>query len=69
MAQELGGYPDATAATCTAADRYGLDLAVQTPRGSASARVGFAEPVGDDPAGLRAATVELARRARAAQEG
>ena len=26
MAQVLGGYPDATAATCTGADRYGLDL-------------------------------------------
>ncbi|PRC55747.1 pyridoxamine 5'-phosphate oxidase, partial [Mycobacterium sp. ITM-2017-0098] len=26
MAQTLGGYPDATAATCTGADRYGLDL-------------------------------------------
>jgi putative heme iron utilization protein len=66
MAQALGGYPDATAATCTAADRYGLDLALKTPRGSASARVGFAEPVGDDPAGLRAACVELTHRARAA---
>jgi putative heme iron utilization protein len=68
MAQALGGYPDATAATCTAADRYGLDLALQTPRGSASARVGFAEPVAE-ASGLRGATVELARRARAAQPG
>lgn len=68
MAQQLGGYPDATAATCTAADRYGLDLAVQTPRGTAPARVGFAEPVAE-AAGLRGATVELARRARAAQKG
>jgi putative heme iron utilization protein len=66
MAQALGGYPDATAARCTAADRYGLDLAVQTPRGSAPARVGFAEPV-TDKAGLRQATVELTRRARATQ--
>jgi putative heme iron utilization protein len=54
MAQALGGYPDATAATCTAADRYGLDLAVETPRGSAPARVGFADPV-TEKAGLRAA--------------
>jgi heme iron utilization protein len=69
MAQELGGYPDATAAKCTAADRYGLDLTLETPRGTASARVGFAEPVGADPAGLRGATVELAHRARAAREG
>jgi hypothetical protein len=63
MAQALGGYPDATSARCTAADRYGLDLQVGTPRGTAPARVGFAEPV-TDPAGLRGATVELTRRAR-----
>jgi putative heme iron utilization protein len=68
MAQQLGGYPDATAAKCTAADRYGLDLTVQTPRGAAPARVGFAEPV-TEPAGLRGATVELAQGARAAREG
>jgi putative heme iron utilization protein len=64
MAQALGGYPDATAATCTGADRYGLDLQVSTPRGSAPARVGFAEPV-TEKSGLRGATVELTRRARA----
>jgi len=64
MVQALGGYPDATAAKCTGADRYGLDLQVKTPRGSAPARVGFAEPVGDDPIGLRQATVELAKRSR-----
>jgi putative heme iron utilization protein len=64
MAQALGGYPDAETARCTTADRYGLDLMVGTPRGSAPARVGFAEPV-TEPAGLRAATVELTRRARA----
>jgi putative heme iron utilization protein len=65
MAQHLGGYPDAERATCAAADRYGLDLAVETPRGHAVTRVAYAEPItsGD---GLRAATVELARRARAA---
>lgn len=63
MAQALGGYPDAESARCTAADRYGLDLVVGTPRGTAPARVGFAEPV-TDPAGLRGATVELTRRAR-----
>lgn len=64
MARALGGYPDATAATCTAADRFGLDLSVDTPRGRAVARVGFAEPVAAAD-GLRGATVELARRARA----
>lgn len=64
MALAFTGYDDATAATCTAADRYGLDLMIETPRGRAPARVGYAEPVGA-PGGLRAATVELARRARA----
>lgn len=47
------------------ADRYGLDLVVETPRGRALARVGFAEPIVAAD-GLRAATVELARRARGA---
>lgn len=63
MAKTLGGYPDATEATCTGADRYGLDLKVSTPRGVAYTRVGYATPIGsyDD---LRSATVELARRAR-----
>jgi putative heme iron utilization protein len=63
MAQALGGYPDATAATCTSIDRYGLDLDLDTPRGPTATRIGFAEPV-TAADGLRAATVELARRAR-----
>jgi heme iron utilization protein len=65
MAQALGGYPDASAASCTSIDRYGLDLELDTPRGPAATRVGFAERV-ERPDGLRAATVELARRARGA---
>jgi putative heme iron utilization protein len=64
MARALAGHPDATAATCTSADRYGLDLTVHTPRGVAPARLGFAVPCGA-PSDLRGATVELARRARA----
>ena len=63
MAQALGGYPDATTATCTSIDRYGLDLELDTPRGPSATRIGFAERV-DAADGLRAATVELARRAR-----
>jgi putative heme iron utilization protein len=63
MAQALGGYTDATAASCTRADRYGLDLWVTTPRGKAPVRVPFAEPVSARD-GLRAATIELARRSR-----
>ena len=65
MGQTLGGFPDAKRARCAAADRYGLDLRLDTPRGRASARIGFAEAV-TAPDGLRSATVELARRARAA---
>ena len=63
MAKTLGGYPDATAATCTGADRYGLDLRVVTPRGVAYTRVGYAAPI-DSIDELRSATVELARLAQ-----
>lgn len=63
MARNLGGFPDATEVFCTAADRYGLDLSVTTPRGNAATRVGYATPI-DAVADLRAATVELAKRAR-----
>ncbi len=66
MAQALAGHSDATAATCSRADRYGLDLKVETPRGNTAARVSFAEPI-TAPDGLRAATVELTRRARGEQ--
>jgi len=67
MAREPAGFTDAIAARCRGADRYGLDLWVTTPRGSGPARVGFAEPV-REAGGLRAATVALARRARAEAE-
>jgi putative heme iron utilization protein len=63
-AQTVGGYADATTATVEAIDRYGCDLRVQTPRGQAPVRVGFAEPA-QAPGDLRAATVELTHRARA----
>ena len=65
MAQALGGYPDTTAATCTGADRYGLDLRVATPRGVAYTRIGYATAI-DSIDELRSATVELTRRARQA---
>ncbi len=45
MARTLGGYPDTAAATCTGADRYGLDLRLTTDRGMAYARVGYARPI------------------------
>jgi putative heme iron utilization protein len=63
MARALAGHPDATAARCARIDRYGLDLEIEAPDGPAAARMAFAAPV-DAPGGLRAATVELARRAR-----
>jgi putative heme iron utilization protein len=63
IAQALAGYPDATAARCRRIDRYGLDLLVVTPRGGADVRVSFAARV-ESADGLRAATVELAHRAR-----
>lgn len=63
MARALGGYPDTTAAACTGVDRYGLDLRLQTERGMAYTRVGFATPI-DAIDELRSAAVELTRRAR-----
>ncbi|OBK87369.1 HugZ family protein [Mycolicibacter sinensis] len=63
MAQALGGYPDTTEATCTGADRYGLDLQVVTERGVAYTRVGYRRPI-DSIDELRAAAVELVRSAR-----
>ena len=63
MAQALGGYPDATAATCTGADRYGLDLRVDAPRGVAYTRAGYLKPI-DSIGELRSAAVELTHRAR-----
>jgi heme iron utilization protein len=63
MARALGGYPDATAATCASIDRYGLDLDLDTERGPATTRIPFAGAL-TAPGELRAATVALARRAR-----
>jgi heme iron utilization protein len=65
-AQTLGGYADATEATCEAIDRYGADLRVHTPRGQAPVRVGFAEPAAS-AGDLRAATVVLTELARSWQ--
>ena len=63
MAQALGGFPDATAAACTGADRYGLDLKVTTPRGIAYTRVGYPERL-NAVSEMRAASVELVKDAR-----
>jgi putative heme iron utilization protein len=64
IARTLGGYPDASAAYCTGLDRRGIDLTLHTPRGRAPARVAFGAEL-TDGGQLRAATVELTRRARA----
>jgi putative heme iron utilization protein len=63
MARALGGFPDTDTATCTGADRYGLDLKVVTPRGIAYTRVGFSTPI-DSIGELRSATVELVQETR-----
>ncbi|HEY0279562.1 MAG TPA: DUF2470 domain-containing protein [Solirubrobacterales bacterium] len=63
IAQALSGHTDAEEARCVGADRYGLDLALVTARGRTGARVGFEAPI-QEPDGLRAASVELVRRAR-----
>ncbi|MEZ0052675.1 putative heme iron utilization protein [Mycobacterium sp. MAA66] len=63
MARVLGGYPDTSSATCTGVDRYGLDLRVDTARGMAYTRVGYAQPLNSVDE-LRSATVELAQRSR-----
>ncbi len=63
MGRALGGFPDTESAICTGVDRYGLDLKVSTPRGEAYTRVGFGRALASDGE-LRAATVELVRRAR-----
>lgn len=68
MAQALSSFKDASEAKCVAADRYGIDLNLVTPEGLKSTRIDFAETI-DAPGGLRAATIELARRSRAILAG
>jgi heme oxygenase (biliverdin-IX-beta and delta-forming) len=65
IAQALGGYPDARTARCSGLDRRGIDLVLDTPRGRAPTRVLFSATL-TESAQLRAATVELTQRARAA---
>ena len=63
MAQALGDQPGAVAARCLRADRYGLDLEVDLADRREWVRVAFADVL-REPAQLRAATVELTKRAR-----
>lgn len=62
-ARAFGGHPDATDARAERIDRYGIDLALETPRGTAATRVGFTTPV-TDAGSLRAACIDLAKRSR-----
>jgi len=65
MVQRLGGRPDAVSAEVTALDRYGIDLLATGSEGAGRVRLPFDEPVVTGP-DIRAATVALAHRARAA---
>ena len=62
-AKRLASFPDATAATMTAVDRYGFELAVVTPNGPRAARLAFDEEVTNSNE-VRRAMVDLSKRAR-----
>jgi putative heme iron utilization protein len=64
-AKGLSRIADTTAATMTAVDRYGFEMAVTTPSGPRATRIGFDRPV-DTPETVRGTMVELVKRARAA---
>lgn len=64
IARHVAGYDDATAARCDRLDRYGMDLRLRTPRGTAWARVGWRTPC-EKVADLRPRSVELLRYAEA----
>jgi putative heme iron utilization protein len=66
MARAFSGHSDATSAVVLRADRYGMDLALETPRGKTPGRVTFIERVEADNGGLRKATVDLTAAARKA---
>lgn len=68
MAQAFLNEPEIIEASCERADRYGLDLQLVTPEGEKAGRVSFTDRI-DTPGGLRAATVDLARRARQKLDG
>jgi putative heme iron utilization protein len=64
-AQVLAGIADATAATMTAVDRYGFDMAVTTPKGPRATRLAFdAEVTTSDE--VRRVMVAMVKQARAA---
>jgi putative heme iron utilization protein len=64
-ARALAGVANASAATMTAVDRYGFEIAAMTPEGPRAARLEFDSPVAtaDD---VRLVLVAMVKRARAA---
>lgn len=68
IVQKLAGVTDAARATVSSIDRYGMTFDAYGSDGSylAKARVAFPEPL-DGPDSVRAASVDLVRRATAAQ--
>jgi putative heme iron utilization protein len=68
MARHLGERPDAESVTVTGLDRYGMDMVAAGPGGRGRVRLPFDEPVATADE-VRAATVTLTRRARAAAAG
>lgn len=63
-AQALSRMPEATAATMTAVDRYGFELAVTTPAGPRATRLAFDEPVSTTDE-VRRKMVAMVKTARA----
>jgi putative heme iron utilization protein len=64
-ARVLADIGDATKATMTAVDRYGFELAVQTPPGPRATRIAFDEPVTTSE-DARRVMVAMVKRARLA---
>jgi heme iron utilization protein len=64
-ARALAKIPEATAATMTAVDRYGFEMAVTTPAGPRAARLGFEAPLSTTDE-VRRAMVAMVKAARAA---
>jgi len=67
-ARAFAGATDSSAATMTAVDRYGFDLAMIAPNGQKNARIAFDTPVRTTEE-VRIAMVKLVKAARKALEG
>jgi putative heme iron utilization protein len=64
-AKGLAGIADATSATLTAVDRYGIELAAAAPKGPRASRLAFKAPLVTVDE-VRAAMIEMGKRARTA---